>query len=195
MNVVDIAFPVYGTAVPADHGYLLFSALCELVPHLAQDSGWALHPIRGHEEHGRLYLVPFPELRLRLPASDVGDVLVLSGRELRIGADTIRVGVGTVRPLVATTCLESTAVYIPGATPSTFAAAVEIELSWRGLRRSGTTVEVGKPRELRTRTHAVRCCPVRVSGLRPEASLKLQAHGLGARRHMGAGVFLPAGGK
>jgi CRISPR-associated endonuclease/helicase Cas3 len=47
-------------------------------------------------------------------------------------------------------------------------------------------------RVLRVKDVRIVCFPLLVEGLRPEESLRLQEVGLGGRRHLGCGVFLPA---
>ena len=44
---------------------------------------------------------------------------------------------------------------------------------------------------LRVKDSRIVCFPLRVEGLSAEDSVRLQAIGIGGRRHMGAGVFVP----
>lgn len=84
-------------------------------------------------------------------------------------------------------------VAIPGRTGADFEAALRRELDTMPLENPASiSVEVGAQRMLRARVRTVIGHDVEISGLRPWASLVLQAHGLGARRHMGAGVFTEA---
>jgi CRISPR-associated protein Cas6 len=48
---------------------------------------------------------------------------------------------------------------------------------------------------MRVKDKLVVCFPLLVHDLSPEESLRLQEEGLGGRRRMGGGVFLPADGE
>ncbi len=194
-ELVDVGFPAQGSNLPADHGYLLFSALCQALPRLSHEPGWALHPVSGKREGSRrIRLGPRSMVQLRLPARELGEALSLTGRDLSIGSDRVHLGMARVKPLSPSPCLRSVAVTIPGCTNRRFETAIRRELSTLPLGQDVSTIEiaVGEERLLRARVRTVVGFAVQLSGLRPNASLCIQAHGLGARRHMGAGVFLPA---
>jgi CRISPR-associated protein Cas6 len=194
-ELVDVGFPVRGAELPADHGYLLFSALCEAIPRLSHEPGWALVPVDGPRE-GELgiRLGPGSMVQLRLPARELGEALALTGRDLCVGPERVHLGMARIRPLSPSSRLRSAAVTIPGCTGPGFPAAVRRELAALSLGQNVSTIDVrvGEQKLLRARVRTVVAHAVELRGLRPHASLCIQAHGLGARRHMGAGVFLPA---
>lgn len=193
-ELIDVGFPVRGTKLPADHGYLLFSALCEALPRLSHEPGWALHLVDGEREGARrIRLGPKSMVQLRLPARELGEALSLTGRDLSVGTDRVHLGMAKVKPLAAASRLRSVVVTIPGRSGRDFEAALRREMATLPLGQdlSSISVEIGAQRILRARVRTVIGYEVEISGLRPHASLCIQAHGLGARRHMGAGVFLP----
>ena len=193
-ELVDVGFPVRGVELPADHGYLLFSALCEAIPRLSHEPGWALLPVDGKAEGDRgIRLGPGSMVQLRLPARELGEALALTGRDLTVGPDRVHLGVARIRPLSPASRLRSAAVTIPGCTGASFRAALRRELAALPLQQDVSSIEihVGEEKLLRARVRTVVAHAVELAGLRPHASLCIQAHGLGARRHMGAGVFLP----
>lgn len=193
-ELVDVGFPARGSKLPADHGYLLFSALCEALPRLSHEPGWALHPIWGKREGTRrIRLGPRSMVQLRLPARELGEALALTGRDLSVGSDRVHLGIARVKPLSPAPRLRSEAVTIPGCRGPSFEIALRRELSTLPLGQDASSIEVSvhEQRLLRARVRTVVGFAVELSGLRPHASLCIQAHGLGARRHMGAGVFLP----
>lgn len=194
-ELVDVGFPVRGAELPADHGYLLFSALCEAIPRLSHEPGWALLPVDGKTEGDRgIRLGPGSMIQLRLPARELGEALALTGRDLRVGPERVHLGMARIRPLSPASRLRSAAVTIPGCAGASFHAALRRELAALplGQRVSTIRIHVGEEKLLRARVRTVVAHAVELSNLRPHASLCIQAHGLGARRHMGAGVFLPA---
>src|SRR5436305_14227961 len=69
-TIVDLELPVRGQAIPANHGYALFGALCRVLPWLHADEGVGVHPIPGKLAGSRsLALTPASRLTLRIPAS------------------------------------------------------------------------------------------------------------------------------
>ena len=52
-------------------------------------------------------------------------------------------------------------------------------------------IRLGKPRKLRIKGIPDSGFPVELENVSPDTSLVIQTHGLGGRRHMGAGVFIP----
>lgn len=195
-ELVDVGFPVRGGGkLPTDHGYLLFSALCEAIPRLSHEPGWALLPVDGQlDDARRIRLGPGSMVQLRLPARELGEALALTGRDLSVGVDRLHLGMARVKSLSPSSRLRSAAVTFPGCNGDRVHAALRRELATLPLGQDVSTIEirVGEQRILRARVRTVVAHVVELSGLRPHASLCIQAHGLGARRHMGAGVFLPA---
>lgn len=194
-ELVDVGFPVRGAELPADHGYLLFSALCEAIPRLSHEPGWALLPVDGKAEGDRgIRLGPGSMVQLRLPARELGEALALTGRDLAVGPERVHLGMARIRSLSPSARLRSAAVTIPGCAGPSFRAALRRELAALPLQQDVSTIQihVGEEKLLRARVRTVVAYAVELTGLRPHASLCIQAHGLGARRHMGAGVFLPA---
>ncbi len=194
-EIVDVGFPIRGTELPTDHGYLLFSALCAAIPRLSHEPGWALHPVDGRREGARgIRLGPRSMVQLRLPAREIGEALALTGRDLSIGSERVHLGMARVKPLAPSAQLRSVAVTITGCTGPSFHTALRRELAALPLGQDVATIEieVGAQQLLRARVRTVIGYTVTLRRLRPHASLCIQAHGLGARRHMGAGVFLPS---
>lgn len=193
-ELVDVGFPLRGGKLPSDHGYLLFSALCKALPRLSHEPGWALHLVDGQREGARrIRLGPRSMVRLRLPARELGEALSLTGRDLDVGNDRVHLGMAKVKPLAPASRLRSAVVTTAGCTRASFEGTLRRELATLPLGQDPSTIEleVGVERLLRARVRTVTGFEVVLSNLRPHASLCIQAEGLGARRHMGAGVFLP----
>ena len=221
--VVDLLFPASGGPVPTDHGYLLFAALSGAVPGFhTLDSPLRFAPLAGvpGPAPGTLALPPNCKLRVRLPPDRIGEVLALAGRRLAVGGGTVRLGVPAVTPLVpAATLAARTVVVKPFAGPKGTRpeppgkVAVEVgpflEVVRRMLERAGVAGELSVPfrptnrrtgqpepcrRVVRVRGKRMVGFAVTVAGLGAADSLKLQADGLGGRRRLGCGFFLPVRG-
>lgn len=220
--VLELRFPVTGSTIPADHGYVIFSALCTLLPELRIEQeriqGLAVAPIAGRPVGGRrLALGPGSNLIFRLPASRIPGLLPLAGKTLPMpGNGALAVGVPETRAIVPCQSLYSRLVTIkvrglkesaPDYHHAFLAAArrmaTELGLAAEQLdlvpRRRGVPVE-GKTgaradspwlrRTLAIKHRKIAGYALLARGLDPAASIALQAHGLGGRRHFGCGVFV-----
>ncbi|PTL82517.1 type I-MYXAN CRISPR-associated protein Cas6/Cmx6 [Vitiosangium sp. GDMCC 1.1324] len=187
--VIDILFPVRGGPVPLDHGYLLFSALSRRLPGLHERHDVGVFTLRGTRADAQVLHLGRGALRLRCPADSLAfflplacSALVLAGREVRLGRPEIH-------PLAAAPSLSARLVTFKHALD-----AATFELSTRKflreLRCEGT-LTLGRRRILSIAGRKVVGFALTVGGLAPEDSLRLQTQGLGGRRHLGCGLFLP----
>jgi CRISPR-associated endonuclease/helicase Cas3 len=140
-------------------------------------------------------------LRLRLSASDLPHVLALAGKGIEVMGHDIRLGVPQVTALVPAASLISRAVAIKNATePASFLKAARKQLDELGIRgrlhlperRTKTGHLEPSRRVIRIKDTRIICFSLLVEGLTPEESIRLQEAGLGGRRHLGCGLFLPA---
>jgi CRISPR-associated protein Cas6 len=193
---IDLYFHVIAETVPLDHGFALYSALCAATSggaeswlHTAEDVG--LIPIRGlPASNHRLRLDREARFGLRLSAADVPHVLMLAGRRVRVEETVIRIGTPTAFPLRPAASLYSRIVTTRhGDDPARFDEEITRQLAALGI---AARVERGDRRVIRIHGKKVIGHELRVSGLTPEASVLLQEKGLGGRRKMSAGVFVPA---
>jgi CRISPR-associated protein Cas6 len=206
--VVDMAFVVNGGGIPADHGYLLMSAISRHLPEMHGDETIGIHPIGGRLVGGRqLSLTRESRVTLRLPASKVGQAVRLAGRRLDLGGAQIVLGVPSIYSLAPAGSLASRIVVISGFTEAeAFLDAARRQLIERGIGGVATLVRrvgsksleggTGSAREVMRRTLRIRereivGFAVRVDDLKPEGSLRLQGAGIGGRRRFGCGIFVP----
>lgn len=213
-EVVDLAFRVTGESVPVDHGYLLYSAVCSALPEVHAAAWLGIHPLDGEPMGStpeRLRLRPRGALKLRAPAARIAELLRISGRTLMVGSAPLRLGPPTIFALEPAGSVDARAVHIrlteaprrdnPDLDrptldmPAMKAATVrELERQLGELGVSGSVELLGK-RTLTIGAQRLVTFSTRVSGLEPEASLLLQARGLGGKRAMGCGIFRPTRGQ
>ncbi len=196
MTHVDLYFQVVGEAVPLDHGFALYSAICKATEQepstswLHDAEGVGLIPIRGTPaaEH-RLLLNRTARFGLRLPAQDIPKALVLAGKRLRIGDLLIRAGATTAEALKPSATLYARIVTTRnGEDPERFDAEIARQLAAISVR--GRVVR-GDRRIIRVHDKKVVGHELLVTELTAEESICLQEQGVGGRRKMGCGVFLP----
>ncbi len=207
----DHAYVLYGAiarAIPAIHApekAADVSNLDERIQHVS------IHPINGRLCGGRkLAISRASRLRLRIPAERIAEVLLLSGMTLTLGSDVITVGVVSIRPLSPLPNLRSRLVTIKNhQAPETFLLAAQEQLRTmriqgmaslisrtNGHSHEGSSGDLGERcpyirRTVRISDKEIVGFALRVTGLSAEESLDLQEKGLGGRRRMGCGIFVP----
>lgn len=210
--VIDVSFRVMGNSLPLDHGYTLYSTLSKLLPELHNAAWLAIHPISGFPVDRRaLQTTNTSRLRLRLPHDRLVDVMPLAGKQLVLADASnhfaIRLGVPEVYTLHPSPVLASRCVVIKVSEAEKsdrspdremFLAAIKSQMTGHGIegeawidnRRDSRGRELSR-RIMRIKGKSIVGYSVRVSGVSDEDSLKLQEVGLGGRRRMGCGIFVP----
>ena len=207
MTMIDLIFPVAGTAIPREHGYGLYGALSRRLPTLHGAGDVGVFPIRGAPAgDGTLRLTDRPALRVRVPADRLPALLPLTGKSIEVDGHDVRIGAPQVAALIPSATLASSFVLIKlahaderGVTPEHFLAAARRQLNALGiagevaLPLATTGPHRGEPRRrvLRLKGQAHVGYAVIVEGLTAAESVRLQEAGLGGRRMMGCGLFGP----
>ena len=195
-HVVDLFFHVQGKEVPVDHGYTLYSAISRILEsgdetkwlHNADNVG--LLQIRGHYAgQGKLILDQHARFGLRLPVNLIPKVLRLAGKRLDVNGEALRIGVSTTSALIPAPVLYAHIVTTKnGEDESRFDAEIQRQLDALGIKGNPTR---GPRRIVTIKDKKVVGYSLLVSELMAEESIRLQEHGLGGRRKMGCGVFVP----
>ncbi|MGL4941811.1 MAG: type I-MYXAN CRISPR-associated protein Cas6/Cmx6 [Thermoguttaceae bacterium] len=192
--IVDVKFLILarGGHIPADHGYPLYSAVSRVLAQIHQTSEIGILPINGTQTGDRgLFLTPESRLVIRIDAGQISTVLPLAGKTLGIGKTTLQIGVPSVHALIYASTLRSRLVTIKGFMEAEqFSEAVRRQLDILEISQE-VTVHIRKRRTLRIRDREVVGYEVFVDGLSDTESLRLQEVGIGGRRKMGCGLFLP----
>ena len=190
--VVELNFRLVGRCIPVDHGYALYGAISHHVPEIHDAREIGVQPIRGtYGGDGLLYMAPFSRLTLRLPDDRIRHYLKLAGKTLDVKGHPLHIGVPEARTLLPVASLRSRLVTIKGFLDQVpFLGAAERQLQSMDVRGQ---VLLGMRRTFRVKDKQVVGFEVAIIGLTAEESLILQETGLGGRRRMGCGVFVPFG--
>jgi CRISPR-associated protein Cas6 len=205
---IDLAFALVSTCpVPADHGYHLYASISRALPAMHEPNGIGIHPIRGRIIGERqMQLCDWSRLTIRVAAERIAEVLPLAGKQLNLAGRPLRVGVPQVLALTPAPALRSRLVTIkvssaddqPTGPPDhdAFLAAARRQLDALGIAPEAQfciPTRDSRPlrRTLRIKDKEVVGYELLVKPLTAEESLALQSHGLGGRRHMGCGIFVP----
>jgi CRISPR-associated protein Cas6 len=144
-----------------------------------------------------LTLVPASRLRIRLAPEDLVSYIGLAGSELELDGFSLQVGIPRVEQLVPATSLSSRLVTIKGMQDlEAFRAAVRRQLKAMDVAAEPLlegAPDAGGParRVFRIKDRRVVGFSLRVQGLTAEESIRLQEQGIGGRRRMGCGLFVP----
>ena len=194
---VELSFGISGETLPADHGYGLYSAIAHLQPDLHQQEGLSLQTITGiPDKQGKIYLTDKSRLRIRLPGDKVPLVYSLAGKQLIIGKHPIELHIPQIFMLQPSRKLRSRIVTIKKfQEPQPFLDAAKRQLDDLGIQGTvsiPTNVQ-GEPdrKAIKIKQYTVVGFGLEVTNLTKEDSLKLQMVGLGGKRRMGCGVFIP----
>lgn len=189
-TIIELSFRLLGRTIPVDHGYALYAALSRVVPELHDAQELGIQPVRGvYAGGGVLHLAPFSCLAIRLPQDQIRPVLKLAGKIADVDGHALRIGVPNARALLPVANLRARLVTIKGFLDAeSFVEAAKRQLHSLGIAREFL---LGIRRTLRVKDKQVVGFEVAVTELTAEESLILQERGLGGRRRMGCGVFVP----
>ncbi|HHT9135421.1 MAG TPA: type I-MYXAN CRISPR-associated protein Cas6/Cmx6 [Candidatus Avalokitesvara rifleensis] len=190
MPYIDLSFRLSGSTLPVDHGYALYSAVSRQAPEIHSTKGIGVHPVRGlYSGNGKLHLTERSHLTLRLPDNCIRIYLKLAGKTMDVDRHRLRVGVPETQLLRPAATLYARLVTIKGfMEPQTFLQAAQ-----RQLQEMGVTAELrlGERKTFRVKDKQVVGFEMLAISLSAEDSVKLQEIGVGGRRRMGCGVFVP----
>lgn len=194
---VELCFPVRGKYLPADHGYALFAACVRLNPEIHQQKTLGILTIPGFpDKQGKIILTERSCLRLRTSIPQIPLMYKLAGKSICLGVHQIQIGIPEIFTLKPANKLKSRIVVIKGySEPQAFLLAAQRQLD--DLEISGQiSIPTDRQKQfcrktIKVKPHTVVGFTTEVSGLSDEDSLKLQQWGIGGKRHMGCGYFLP----
>jgi CRISPR-associated endonuclease/helicase Cas3 len=193
MTAIDLTFLIHAHgALPSDHSYALIGAVSRLIPEAHGGDGYALAPIAGRQIGGRqMKLTENSRFVVRTSPERIAQFLPLAGKTIDIFGRKISLGVPSVYSIDPAETLRARLVTIKGYfQPDDFKQAVQRQLD--NLEIGDCEILVGRQRTLRIKRNEIVGFETTLANLAPEDSLKVSSHGIGGRRHMGCGFFVPA---
>jgi CRISPR-associated protein Cas6 len=188
-EMVDVAFGLTATMLPADYEWPLFRAVAGVVPWISEVEQAGIHPLRGtRNAEGDLLLPQRAKLVVRMPRERVCAASALEGTVLDLGGVTVRVGQGNFKRLGPSSTLYSPRVVTGDDDEAPFAARLTEELARLGIARPFVC---GRRAMVRLPEGPATAFSVAVHGLGDAASLLLQSAGIGRGRAIGCGLFVP----
>ena len=203
INYVDLVFPLKGNLLPLDNGYLIYSALSRLCPNIHELNNIGVHPIAGKANPSKqLKLNGRSRLKIRIPLEQIPLIYqFLVEQTFKIGESQFHIGIPEYQALEPAPDLYSRLIIIrPHRKPQDFFEAVQRQI--QALDISGEITLLKKRNgELQCRQLTMRKREgtfkligygVKATGLSEADSIKLQKNGIGGKRKMMCGVFVPS---
>ncbi len=202
-SYVDLAFPLKGKSLPLDNGYIIYSALSRICPNLHELTNIFIHPIAGIPNSSKqLRLTKRSKLQIRIAIEQIPLVYeFLVGQTFKIGQSQFHLGIPEYRALTSCSVLYSRLVIIRRCfEPQVFLEAAQRQLESLGIK-GNIDILKKKNGQLQCRqlvmrkdigTFPVKGYGVEVKDLSEEDSLTLQQHGIGGKKKMMCGVFVPS---
>jgi CRISPR-associated protein Cas6 len=182
--------PINGYRVPIDHGYKLYGAITQLNPALHEAGGWFLHPLRGACDAEYIYLDHRSRLCISVSSSLAKEVVRIAGKRAMVDSEPLRFGLPSVRSFEPCSKLYAAFVTFAKVTEEeVFSDLFQTRLST--LLGTGATFTLGRKRIRRVAGAGIVGYDVAVVVSDEASSLLLQQVGIGGRRRMGGGVFVP----
>ncbi|RCJ38152.1 type I-MYXAN CRISPR-associated protein Cas6/Cmx6 [Nostoc punctiforme NIES-2108] len=184
-------------------GHLTYGALSRICPPLHELNNIGIHPIAGIPTRNNLLeLTAQSRLKIRIYHQQIPLIYpYLAGQAFHIGQNFYQLDIPDYQPLISSESVYSRLVVIKGFQDSTsFIEAVQRQLDNLGIqgkielltRQDGTPQRRQLTINKEGKQFKVRGFGVKISELNPEDSLTLQEQGIGGKRKMMCGIFVPA---
>ncbi|MBG1261443.1 type I-MYXAN CRISPR-associated protein Cas6/Cmx6 [Nostoc commune] len=198
-----VTFKLRGAPIPLDNGYVIYSALSSICPSLHELKSIGIHPIAGIPTRNNLLeLTAQSRLKIRIYHQQIPLIYpYLAGQAFHIGQNFYQLDIPDYKPLISSESVYSRLVIIKGFQDSNnFIEAVQRQLDNLGIqgkielltRQDGTPQRRQLTINKEGKQFKVRGFGVKISELNPEDSLILQEQGIGGKRKMMCGIFVPA---
>lgn len=187
--VTDIQFELKGALLPKDHGYLIFLAMVDLLPWIADEPLLGIHPVQGADlGDGNLMLNRRGKLVFRAPRIRAAELLTLTGKAFQIAGHPFTIGAGKLRALSWHTPLYAHCVTTGHEDERAFTQDILDELD---TYKIDSRFICGKRQTLTTAQGVEYGYSLMLHGLPIEHALQIQEQGLGTNRKLGCGIFIP----
>lgn len=190
IDVIDVVLDIAPCSLPPAFELPLYRELTRRAPWLANDPLVGVHPVRGARTgDGGLLLGGRAKLVIRCPRDKLCKASVLEGATLTVEGVAIKLGAGTFKRLQHAPTLYSSRVVTGHEDEAAFMAQLEAEVAALAVRAS---MIAGRRSEVATNGRQYAAWSLAVHDLSKDASLALQARGLGILHEVGCGILHPA---
>ena len=185
--MLDIAFDLKGSFVPAGYAFALWYEVVRCLPWLDAEKFAGILPLRAAASGENMLLPQRTKLVLRLPAMLAPQAMQLSGQELDVEGSVLRVGKAREKSLQPHPTLHVQLVE-SNSEEEAFLADMNDQLQEMEVV---CKLICGKRHTVTGKKQSVAGYSLVLHDLSPDASLQIQRTGLGGKRHYGCGIFVP----
>ncbi len=198
-DIIDLSFRIACRCLPTNYAAPLEAALVTQLPWLADEPLAGIYMVYGAEfgngwarqsgDDALVHLSTRARLNLRLPRARVAQATQLEKRNIDILGYPCGIGRSKTRLLSTHGTLFTRHLFPAGRDEEAFlenAARMLGELGIKPLK-----MLAGLSRTIETPQQKIATSSLMIDGLKPQESVLLQQHGLGKRRTLGCGIFLP----
>ena len=186
-DMLDIAFDLQGSFVPAGYAFALWDEVVRCLPWLDAEEFAGILPLRAAASGENMLLPQRAKLVLRLPAELAPQAMALSGQELDVEGSMLRVGKAREKSLQPYPTLHAQLVE-SNSEEEVFIADMAGQLQEMGV---ACKLICGKRHTIAGAKQSVVGYSLVLHDLKPDGSLQIQRTGLGGKRRFGCGIFVP----
>lgn len=187
-TMVDLVFPLTGRAFLRDHSLALQQSLTRVLPWLEEEAQAGIHAIKLAHGGTEAMLSARSRLLLRLPRARASAAGVLAGQTLAVAGHPVQLGQPHVRELLPHATLYAHAVAAPGDDEAEFMRQMAEELQALGVR---SHTVCGKRQQRQAEDGPLTAFSLMLHGLALADARRVLESGLGPRRLLGCGLFVP----
>lgn len=203
LDIVRCRIPVFGPGIiPFDNGYLLFSALCNLLPELHGADHLAVSPLEGAASTDRgLAVTDRAYFWIQSPIAELQYAYRLAGKQIRVGNQPLRLGMARPEIIRSSSSLFSRMVSVRNKLEAdSLKSHIRMQLhhlneTHPGLEErdavEGIHIDMLRRRIMTIAGRKVVGYGVRLDGLTERMSILVQQHSVSGRRRFGISFFIP----
>lgn len=202
-EIIDLSFPIKCKSLPLNHAWDLSKELITHLPWLESHKTAAIHQIHvaesnngwlrpeDDEEGALLYPSRRTKLTLRIPIEKLDEVQSLSGEKLTFGSTTLTLGSPKKKLLTNSGIIFSRYVVdLKSSNENDFLSNMADEI-YKKTNFKVKKMLCGKSHTIKTPEDSLKTRHLMIADLDTESSIKLQQLGLGTKKLLGCGIFLP----
>ena len=187
-DMVDIAYSIEGSQLPADYPLALWEAVNRILPWLEEEPLAGIHTLKTVETKHDVVLLPKrARLTLRVPAARSEATEALAGAQLDVAGFALQIGEAKVWQLVGATTLYADFVTTGSEAEDAFCRDIEAELAAHGI---AARLICGRARRMMAGDRRITGFALALHSISKGRSGFLQQIGLGKDRRLGCGILV-----
>jgi len=202
-DVIDLVFSIKCKTLPLNHAWALSQEILKHLPWIEKDPVAGIHQIHvaesnngwmrpdDDEENALLYPSRRTKMTLRIPSEQFKATEALCGVTLDINGHALLIGSAKKKVFTNTSVISSRYVLgDPNESEDDFLAKAALELE-NNINFKVKKMLCGKTHSIKTPTGILTTRSLMIADLDSDTSIKIQQLGLGNKRELGCGLFLP----